>query len=68
VDYRIVVAYLRDLIHNSAENVEPIRCTLEAGIKIVAWSSGVDASALMEAAAAEVVDLPAGEADALLTR
>ncbi len=63
-----VAAYLSDFVRNSVARCEPLSATLEAGVKIIAWSAGFDATLAIEAAAAAIADLPPGEADSLLLR
>lgn len=67
VDFRIVAAHVRDLLENSLNQCEPVRAALDAGVKIVTWSSGIDPALAIQAATAELADLPPGD-DASLTR
>ncbi len=63
-----VAAYLSDFVRNSVAQCEPLSATLQAGVKIMAWSTGFDAALAIEAATAEIADLPPGEGASLLVR
>ncbi len=67
-NFRIVAAYLRDLLHSATTQCEPVRAALDAGFTIVTWSTGVDAALAVEAAAVEVADLPPAESFPLMKR
>jgi hypothetical protein len=55
-DFGSVAAHLRKFASNAIQRCEPVRAALEAGCKIVAWSSGVDPVLALEAATAEIAD------------
>jgi hypothetical protein len=60
-DFGGVAAHLSQFARDAVNRCEPVRAALEAGCKIVAWSSGIDPVIALEAATAEIAGRPADE-------